>query len=426
MRRWMLLQCTDKGNRPSEGATRNVNTPEASAPRLALDGVRVVDFSHLMPGPWCTQTLGDLGADVIKVENKGAGDPSRFNPPFYRDGSVYFHSVNRNKRAIRLDLNDPDDRIIADALVERADILVESFRPGVARKLRIDYASASAANPRLIYCSLNGFGSHGSLATTPGHDAAIQGVAGLLFDAAVDVPAMPKIQTGDWAGAAYATIAILAAYVRRQAIGHGALIEVPMYDALMGWSSIRLSSALSKLAGGSGEPALEAFGANPRYANYATRDGKAVTVSLLEARSWARFCAHIGRDDLAYDETPSDRHTVHPGRTSDFREIIARYCFEHDRDELTAAMAKLGIAISPVYTPDEAVASPIANAREVIGFMEHPTEGPIPYVVDPLIRSGLSDPRRMPAPAVGEHDAEIKAEVAAWLEMRASERASEA
>ena len=378
---------------------------------LPLAGASVIDFSHLMPGPWCTQTLGDLGADVIKVEQKGVGDPSRFNPPAYREGSVYFHSVNRNKRSITLDLRDAADRTVLERLLGDADIVVESYRPGVAAKLGIDYASAAALNPRLIYCSLNGYGSEGALAATPGHDAAVQSIAGLMHVAPDGVAPMPRIQTGDWSAAAYATIGILAAYVRQQASGEGAHIETSMYDALMSWSSIALSSALARKAGFSGEPPLQAFGANPRYSTFPTADGKAVTVCLLEARAWARFCEHIGRPDLAYDETPADRHTIHPGRTEGFRAAIADFCSARQRDALAAEASAAGIAITPVYTPEEALSSPVAEARGVVQFIDHPHEGRIPFIVDPLYRSGLSDPKRRPAPRIGEHDAEIRSEL---------------
>jgi crotonobetainyl-CoA:carnitine CoA-transferase CaiB-like acyl-CoA transferase len=375
-----------------------------------LEGLRVLDFSHLMPGPWCAQTLGDLGADVVKVERKGVPDPSRFNAPHYRVESVYFHSVNRNKRSIALDLNDAADRATASELVARADVLIESFRPGVAQRLAIDYETVAAANPRIIYCSVTGFGAQRALASTPGHDAALQGLAGILGVPGLDVPPMPQIQTADWAAAAFATIGILAAHAKRQATGQGARIDASMYDALLSWSSIKLSSALARLAGHSGLPALESFGTNPRYATYRSRDGKAVTVSLLEARSWALFCDHIGRPDLVYEESASDRHTSHPGRTEHFREAIAAFCLAHDRDDLVARMEAAGIAIGPVYSPDEAVDA--AHRFGAIAFYDHPVDGRVPYFVDPLARSGLADPLRRPAPAPDEHGQEIRAELA--------------
>ena len=390
----------------------------SSVSNLPLTGACVIDFSHLMPAPWCTQTLGDLGADVIKIEQKTSGDPSRFNPPSYREGTVYFHSVNRNKRSITLDLKDVADRLVLDSLLAKADIVVESYRPGVAKKLGIDYTSLKQAHPRVIYCSINGYGSEAPLAETPGHDAAIQSLAGLMHVAPSGVAPMPRIQTGDWAGAAYATIAILAAYIRQQTSGEGAHIETAMYDALMSWSSIALSSALSRKAGFTGEPALQSFGENPRYATYPTADGKAVTVCLLEARSWRRFCEHIGRIDLVYDETPADRHTAHPGRTEHFKEAIASFCLARERDSLAQEATIAGIAIVPVYTPEEALSCPLASSRGLVEYMDHPHEGRIPFISDPLYRSGLSDPRSRPAPRLGENGDEIRAELGHMIDAK--------
>jgi len=385
--------------------------PNSSVSNLPLNGVCVIDFSHLMPAPWCTQTLGDLGADVIKIEQKKRGDPSRFNPPTYREDTVYFHSVNRNKRSINLDLNDAVDRLVLDRLIAKADIIVESYRPGVTTKLGINYESLTKTYPRLIYCTINGYGSEAPLANSPGHDAAIQSIAGLMHVDPAGVAPMPRIQTGDWAGAAYAAIAILAAYIRLQTTGKGVYIETAMYDALMSWSSIALSSALSRKAGFSGEPALQSFGANPRYATYSTADGKAVTACLLEASSWVRFCEYIKRSDLVYEETPADRHTIHPGRTELFKEAISNFCLSRKRDELAQEANDAGIAIVPVYTPEEALSCSFATARGVIEFMDHPHEGPIPFIADPLYRSGLSDPRRRPAPRFGENGNEIRGEL---------------
>lgn len=385
--------------------------PASTKQALPLDGVRVIDMSHLMPGPWCTQVLGDLGADVVKVENARTGDPSRSNPPRFRDESVYFCSVNRNKRSAALDLKDPKDHALMLDLIRTSDVVVESFRPGVASRLGVDYAVAREINPRVIYCAVNGYGSEGSLADTPGHDASIQSLAGLMYVAEDVAAPMPRIQTGDWAAAAYAAIAVLGAYIRRSQTGEGAYIEAPMYDSLMSWSSIALSSSLARMAGFTGEPKLEAFGANPRYAVYQTADRKHVTVCLLEAASWRRFCDHVGRPDLAYDEGPAERHTIHIGRTDAFRNLLTKFCRDRTRDALVAEMQLAGIAISPVLAPDEVLRTPYAIERGITGEIDHPREGRIPFIVDPLARSGLADPHRRPAPALGEHTDEIRNEV---------------
>jgi len=385
-----------------------------AGPPLPLSGVRVVDFSRLLPGPWCTQTLGDLGADVIKVEQPEIGDYSRFNPPMYKSVSAYFNSVNRNKRSIVLDLADEEDRRVAMELAARADIIVESFRPGVPEKLGIDYASVARANPAVIYCSVTGFGNRSALGRVPGHDLSIQGVAGTLGKhlAPGKAPPMPTFQAADFTGAAFATIGVLAAYVRRAATGAGCYLEIPMYDSLVSVSNVALSGALARLAGYSGKPEMEPWGRNPRYNVYPTRDGKYVTVCLLEYRGWKRFCDYIGRSELAPEESWADRHTDHADRADAFRAAISAFCLAHDRDELADMMRKAEIAICPVYTIDEAIVSAHAIDRGIVDFMEHPADGPIPYLRDPLFWAGLTDPIRLPSPDLDEHGAEIRAELA--------------
>jgi crotonobetainyl-CoA:carnitine CoA-transferase CaiB-like acyl-CoA transferase len=376
---------------------------------LPLEGAKVVDLSRLLPGPWCTQTLGDLGGDVIKIEQPEIGDYSRFNPPYYRQGGVYFNSVNRNKRSIALDLKREDDRRIALELLRDADIVVESYRVGVTEKLGIDYPSLSQINPSVIYCSVTGFGSDGPFAQVPGHDLSIQGAAGILKPGAGEgAPPMPGFQAADYAGATYATIAILSAYIQRLKTGRGRHLDVALYDSLLVLSNVALTGALARAAGFSGEPELEVWGTNPRYAIYPTRDDKAVTVCLLETRTWERFCQFIGRADLIYEETLADRHTSHGDRAGTFREVIGQLCLAHDRDALVARMVEADIPICPIYSPDEALASPEAKGRGLVRMAEHPLEGPIPQILDPLTRTGLADPQRRMAPGLGEHGAEIR------------------
>jgi crotonobetainyl-CoA:carnitine CoA-transferase CaiB-like acyl-CoA transferase len=379
---------------------------------LPLEGAKVVDLSRLLPGPWCSQTLGDLGADVVKIEQPEVGDYGRFNPPRYREGGVYFNSVNRNKRSITLDLKRAEDRRVALDLLRDADIVVESYRPGVTEKLGIDYSSLAKINPGVIYCSVTGFGCDGEFAQVPGHDLSIQGAAGILNPGgAAGTPAMPGFQAADYAGATYATIAVLSAYIQRLRTGRGCHLDIALYDSLVVLSNIALASALARVAGFSGKPELEVWGSNPRYAIYPTRDGKAVTVCLLETRTWERFCKFIGRPDLIYEETHADRHTSHGDRAVVFRKVIGELCLAHDRDALVARMVEADIAICPVYSPDEALISPEAKGRGLVRMTDHPVEGPIPQIVDPLTRAGLADPQRRMAPRLGEHNDEIRCDL---------------
>jgi crotonobetainyl-CoA:carnitine CoA-transferase CaiB-like acyl-CoA transferase len=383
--------------------------PVKSAEPLPLEGAKVVDLSRLLPGPWCGQTLGDLGADVVKIEQPEIGDYGRFNPPYYREGGAYFHSVNRNKRSITLDLKREDDRRVALDLLRDADIVIESYRAGVTEKLGIDHASVAKLNPGVIYCSVTGFGCDGEFARVPGHDLSIQGAAGILNPGSFEgTPPMPGFQAADYAGATYATMAVLAAYIQRLKTGRGRHLDIALYDSLVVFSNIALASAFARTAGFSGKPELEVWGSNPRYAIYPTRDGKAVTVCLLETRTWERFCEFIGRSDLIYEETHADRHTSHGERADVFRKVIGDLCLAHDRDTLVTKMVEADIAICPVYSPDEALASPEAKARGLVRMVEHPVEGSIPQIFDPLTRAGLADPQRRLAPRLGEHNGEVK------------------
>jgi crotonobetainyl-CoA:carnitine CoA-transferase CaiB-like acyl-CoA transferase len=388
--------------------------PVKSAEPLPLEGAKVVDLSRLLPGPWCGQTLGDLGADVVKIEQPEIGDYGRFNPPYYREGGAYFHSVNRNKRSITLDLKREEDRRVALDLLRDADIVIESYRSGVTEKLGIDYSSVAKVNPGVIYCSVTGFGCDGEFARVPGHDLSIQGAAGILNPGGfAGTPPMPGFQAADYAGATYATMAVLAAYIQRLKTGRGRHLDIALYDSLVVFSNIALASALARTAGFSGKPELEVWGSNPRYAIYPTRDGKAVTVCLLETRTWERFCEFIGRSDLIYEETHADRHTSHGERADIFRKVIGDLCLAHDRDALVAKMVEADIAICAVYSPDEALASPEAKARGLVRMVEHPVEGSIPQIFDPLTRAGLADPQRRLAPRLGEHNGEVKRDLEA-------------
>ncbi len=371
--------------------------------RLPLAGIRVLDFSRLLPGPWCTQMLGDLGADVIKIEQPGSGDHARHNPPQYRDSSVYFNSVNRNKASLALDLSKPEGREVAHRLLKQADIVVESFRRGVPAKLKIDYDTSKTLKPDIIYCSITGFGQTGAYAGIPGHDLVVQAATGLIGVAAGQGGAtVPGFQAADYAAAAYATIGILAALHRRRDSGAGCYIDTSMFDSLFSMCNIVLNSGVAHIAGNRGAQAMEVWGGNPRYSIYTAQDGRAVAVSLLEAGIWKTFCVLIERPDLiSADESPSDRHTNHGGRSAIYRKAIQDYCSSMSRDRLVEKMLASDIPISPVNDPDEALQDPHVRDRNLIEWIEHPTEGRIPQIANPLAVSGLADTMRRGAPALG-------------------------
>ncbi len=394
----------------AESTTENL----LSARQLPLSGVRVLDFSRLLPGPWCTQMLGDFGADVIKIEAPGGGDPSRHNSPRNRDSSVYFNTVNRNKRSIVLDLRSASGKEVMNRLIERADVIVESFSVGVAKRLGLDYPSVKRLNARIIYCSITGFGQDGPLANSPGHDLVLQSGTGLMNADGGDGTGshVPGFQAADYAGASYACIGILAAIISRRQSKLGCYIDLAMFDGLFSMCNIVLTGALAQAAGSSDPSRMQVWGANPRYAVYRTADAKSVAVSLLETRLWKTFCEFIGRPELVSDdEGPEHRHSDHGERAEDYRGAIAGYCSARTRDQISREMQAADIPICPVLSPEEAVVSQNVMERGLVESIEHPSEGAIVQLGNPLARAGLADTRRRPAPALGQDTDDILEEV---------------
>jgi crotonobetainyl-CoA:carnitine CoA-transferase CaiB-like acyl-CoA transferase len=341
-------------------------TPVAPQP---LSGIRVVDLTRLLPGPWATMLLADLGADVVKVENpRTDGDPARHASPRYVAGgnseSVYFCNANRNKRSVVLDLKDAAGREALQRLVRDADVVVESWRPGVAQRLGIDYARLRELKPAIIYCALTGYGQTGPLAGLAGHDLNIAGMSGLLQRSAAETPRMPNMLMGDYAGGTMVVVGILSALVDRERHGRGAYIDVAMLDALMSWTTVQMTGAFAAAVGSAQTAELEGFGGNPRYGIYRTRDGKYVTVSLLEKKFWDAFCELQGRPDLINpDETEADRLTGHGTLGASYREFLESVFPTRDRDDWVAELHANAIPVCPVLTPDELAQSAQAKAR---------------------------------------------------------------
>ncbi len=384
---------------------------------LPLAGVRIVDFSRLLPGPWATQMLADLGADVIKVERPGTGDPSRHNPPRFGSDSCYFLGVNGNKRFLGLELDRPEGQGVVRRLLQWADVAVEGFRVGVAAKLGIDDACARAVNPGIIHCSITGFGEDGPWSGIAGHDLAIQAMAGVLD---VSGQTMPSFLAADYAAGAMAAIGMLAALRRRDRTGRGCHLDLSMHDCLFAMGNISLAGGLVRRAGGSGRPGIEVWGANPRYDIYPTRDGKRIAVCLLETRFWVQFCDVIGRNDLAdADEALESRLSTHGERNTAYREAIAAYCLSLDRDSIAAAMDARALPVVPVHSAEEAVRSSHAAARNLIREVEHPTEGTIPLLRNPLERTGLARATTRLAQRLGRDSDEVLA----MLDVPEAERA---
>jgi len=375
---------------------------------LPLSGIKIVDFSRLLPGPWATQMLAELGAEVYKVEEPEIGDPSRHSYPRYKQNSVYFHATNGSKKSITVDLREPSGKEVAKRLIANCDVVVESFRPGLMKKLGLDYEVAKVINPAVIYCSISGFGKTGSLSHIAGHDLVIQSMTGLLGCAPDGQASVPGMQSADFAGSLYCVIAIQAALAQRAKTGIGCDIDISMYESLLNMCLIPLSTPFAKSAGYSGDPRMESFGGNPRYSIYKSKDGKNIAITLLEFKIWKEFCLKIDRPDLIFqDETPADRLSTHGERGIIYRKALQEYFSQFTWDEIMEHMLKTGIAIAPVCSPQDAMNLEHVKERGAINWLDHPIEGKLPYLVNPLARSGLAIESHHPAPLLGENSEEI-------------------
>ena len=265
-----------------------------------LAGLTVLDLTRLLPGPLATMHLGDLGAEVIKIEDPGVGDYARSMGAMHGDTSYVFQLVNRNKKSLVLDLKDAADKAVLLGLVDSADILVEGFRPGVMAKLGLDYATLSARNPRLVYASISGYGQTGPYAQRAGHDINYLGYAGVLdqIGAAGGAPALSNLQVADLLGGTLTSlVGVLAAVIDARASGRGRQVDVAMTDAALAHAIFPMAEVLAE---GETRPRGEDLltGAVPCYGVYETQDGRHMAVGALEEKFWQLTCDTLGRPDL--------------------------------------------------------------------------------------------------------------------------------
>ncbi|OLC84103.1 MAG: hypothetical protein AUH72_02750 [Acidobacteria bacterium 13_1_40CM_4_65_8] len=303
----------------------------------ALDGVRVLDLTRLLPGAYATLLLADLGADVIKIEDPRGGDGMRELPT--RGHTDYFALLNRNKRSVTLDLRSPEATTVLDPLLARSDVIVDSFRPSTARRLRVDAETLRARHPHLVCASITGFGSNGPYVERAAHDINYQALAGTLTP-----PQLPGPLVADIGSATQTAVGILAALVQRQRTGAGSIVEVSIHEAALAWTMFPSTPNL----------------ANACYNLYETADGQWLALGALEAKFWAGFCERIGRPDLA-----SLQHTRGDERARVFGEVcdIIR---GRTRDEWLARFAGADVCLTPVNSLGEALSDPHVEARGVV------------------------------------------------------------
>jgi crotonobetainyl-CoA:carnitine CoA-transferase CaiB-like acyl-CoA transferase len=364
----------------------------------ALEGIRILDLSRMLPGPYCSMMLADLGAEVIKVEEPSVGDPTRRSPPMVNGHSAPFNQVNRNKKSIAIDLKQAEGRELFLKLASTADCLLEQFRPGVVDRLGINYATIAELNSRIVYCSLTGFGQDGPHRERSGHDLnylALSGVLGLTTDDA-GRPVIPGVQVADLAGGMIAGFAILAALLARERTGRGQYIDVSMFDVMVSMLPI---PAAHHLAGASipvgGKYVLS--GAYPFYNVYETGDGKFMTLGALEPKFWANFCRKVDRDDLVSRQFDSGE------QREDLFAEVRRIFKSRSQYEWIELMRDADCCCEPVLSMAEAFEHAQTRAREMIRKSSGLTDQlGFSYKLSETTLREVS-----PAPELGEHTDEL-------------------
>jgi crotonobetainyl-CoA:carnitine CoA-transferase CaiB-like acyl-CoA transferase len=364
-----------------------------------LAGIRVVDVTRFLPGGYCTLLLADLGAEVIKVEEPGRGDPARTPHPTLDAIGARHLLRNRGKKSVALDLRDPGARAAMVRLVQGADVLVEGFRPGVASRLGIGWAEMHAVNRRLVYCSISGYGQDGPYRDLPGHDvnyAAWAGALGVL--AAGRPPEPPALQVADIAGGMLAATAVLAALLEARETGQGRHVDVSLADAAASMLYLPYAGHVARRASGAASPgAVEA--SRSGYAVYRTADGKYLALGIShELPFWQRLCQAVGRDDLA-----TEAH-LWGARQEEARAVLEKVFGSRPRDEWFERLRGADLPCVPVHDFDEVTGDPHARARGTF------FPGPSGFM---LIGCPIkTSPRREPpavAPGLGEHTDEVLA-----------------
>ncbi|MFQ5937214.1 MAG: CaiB/BaiF CoA transferase family protein [Acidiferrobacterales bacterium] len=371
-----------------------------------LAGIRVLDLTRLLPGSVCTLHLGDMGADVIKIEDPWQGDYARTMGPRRKQMSLRFLMMNRNKRGLKLDLKQPQGRELFLQLAHDADVIVESFRPGVVDRLGIGYDAARAVNPKIVYCSISGYGQTGPYRDKAGHDINYCAYAGVSdqIGARGGPPAVPNFQIADLVGGSLsAVMGILAALVDAQRTGSGRYVDVSMTDCTLAHSVIPL---VAQAETGSTKPRGEDFlsGGLPCYGIYRTADDRYMALGALEKKFWQTFCETVSRPDLI------DKHWVSGTEADAVRTEVTAIFESNTQAYWTERFADIDCCVAPVLTLSECMENEQLRARKMFVVAEHPTEGTVPQYAFPVQFNDFSFSIDRHAPMHGEHSREILTE----------------
>ena len=377
-----------------------------------LAGTRTVDLTQALAGPYCTMLLGDLGADVIKVERPGKGDQSRgWGPPYLNGESAYFLSVNRNKRGVTLNLKEAEAQAVMHKLVAGADVfIVNQPRLSSLQRLGIDYETVRGLNPRLVYCSITGYGMTGPYAERPGYDVVIQGEAGLMsITGEVDGgPIRYPIPIVDVTAGIYSALAIVAALLARERTGEGQFIDTSLIESQVAW--------LTNVGGSyfaTGQPPPRLGNAHPNivpYQPFKARD-KYLIVGVGTERLWERFCRALGVQGTLMTDP---RFATNPDRLihrNELLPLLEEIIATQDADHWLNLFREAAIPCGPINLVDEILDDPHVRARGVIVELEHPAAGLVRSIANPVRLSETPVSYRLPPPTLGQHNAEVLAEL---------------
>jgi len=385
---------------------------------LALEGIRILDLTRVAPGSFCTMILGDLGAEVIKIEatataearHQGAGTAVSPQGEAGRRTAVY-QASNRNKKSIGLNLRSEEGRHIFCQLVEKADVIIEGFRPGVVERLNIDYQTVTKINPKIIYCSISGYGQDGPYRDLPGHDINYISLGGVLnlIGETDGKPVIPLNIVADIAGGSmHAAVGILSALVARNKTGRGQYIDISLADGVI---SLLTTTAIGyfrdNIVPNRGETALG--GGYPYYNVYETKDGKFITIGCIEPWLWENLCREIGKEDFIPVHYEPE-HRVHKAENENWHKISAslkQLFLTKTRDEWFELLSQKDIPVGKVYSLDETFADRQVLHRKMVIEVEHPTEGKVKQVGIAIKLSDTPGKVRSLSPIRGEHTEEI-------------------
>jgi crotonobetainyl-CoA:carnitine CoA-transferase CaiB-like acyl-CoA transferase len=372
-----------------------------------LEGIRVLDLTRVLAGPFSTMILGDLGAEIIKIENPGSGDDTRqWGPPFIAGESAYFLSLNRNKRSLTLDLSTMEGCEILYQLAEKCDVLVENFRPGVTEKLHADYPTISKRNPRIIYCSITSFGPAGPYRDRPAYDLVIQGMGGIMGTTGESgqAPIRVGVAISDIGGAMYAAVAILAALVNRQRTERGQLIDISLLDGTLSWMTYMAGYYFA-----TGQNPAKMGSAHPTivpYQCFETKDGEFVVLAIGNDKLFQQFCEVIGLTQLVRD----GRFSTSPQRVVNRKDLILilqREFKQRTREEWLRLLIEAKLPAGPIYTMQEAFSDPQVLQRQMLLKITHPKAGQISQIGIPMKFSETAPPIPNPPPELGQQTEEI-------------------